>query len=446
MVAAAKKLKTAMLLTMAIMLLSGCLNVTADELYKLPMASDEYIRLEGHINQVLTQGAEFSPPISGPNRQSVQLKDLSGDGTNEVITFFSVLGDSTLKIVIFEMVDGDYAVAEIIDGIGTDFESVRYVDMDGDGIMEIVVGWQMSAALKHMSIFSIRDFHSVEIAWADYSEMIVFDIDGDGNDDVIVFRLPTSESGAVAEMFKLMPDGEVISLEARLSSGIDTITRVLTGRLIDGTPAIFVDSEGRFDGGGIVTDILVYRDGSFTNISIKGPGSISEETVRTRVFSADINQTGIIKVPMPRRLMAQSETAYYAIDWYAYNSMGHSSLALTTYHNNFDEWFLILPFDWRGRVSVRREDVVSGERTVIFSYIAGEDGPYQDFLKVYRISGEMRMERASLDNRVMILADGAFAYAFELLAEPNSFGLTFDEALIRDNFRLIHSEWLVGMP
>jgi len=410
------------------------------------MASDEYIRLEGHINQVLTQGAEFSPPISGPNRQSVQLKDLSGDGTNEVITFFSVLGDSTLKIVIFEMVDGDYAVAEIIDGIGTDFESVRYVDMDGDGIMEIVVGWQMSAALKHMSIFSIRDFHSVEIAWADYSEMIVFDIDGDGNDDVIVFRLPTSESGAVAEMFKLMPDGEVISLEARLSSGIDTITRVLTGRLIDGTPAIFVDSEGRFDGGGIVTDILVYRDGSFTNISIKGPGSISEETVRTRVFSADINQTGIIKVPMPRRLMAQSETAYYAIDWYAYNSMGHSSLALTTYHNNFDEWFLILPFDWRGRVSVRREDVVSGERTVIFSYIAGEDGPYQDFLKVYRISGEMRMERASLDNRVMILADGAFAYAFELLAEPNSFGLTFDEALIRDNFRLIHSEWLVGMP
>jgi len=429
-------------------LLSGCLRITADELYSLPQVSEEHLRLQAHMNRILNQGAEFSAPRSGPNRQSIQLRDLDGDGVDEVIAFFSIPSDSTLKIYIFHMVDGDYTIAETIEGVGTAFDSVRYVDMDGDGVLEIVVGWQMGDALRHMSIYSIKDFHSVLLAGEEYYGLTVFDLTGDGSGDVITVRLPSQESGAVAEVFILMPDGEIVHAEARLSSGIETITRILSGSLFDGVPAIFVESEGKFESGDLVTDICVFQNGSFTNISMKGPSGISEETiretVRMRILSSDINNDGIIKVPMPRILKAQSETAYYAIDWYSFNSIGHSRLALTTYHNNTDEWYLVLPFDWRGKVSVRREDVVAGERTVIFSYIAGEQGPYEDFLKVYRITGDVREERALLPGRVMLLSEGMAVFAFELLVPANSFGLTFNEALIIENFRLIYSDWLAG--
>jgi len=421
---------------------SGCLRITADELYSLPQASEEYLKLQDQIASMLNDGAEFSAPVGGPNRQAVQLKDLDGDGESEVLAFFSIPGDSKLKICIFSLVDGDYTVMETIEGVGTAFESVRYADMDGDGIAEIVIGWQMGAALKHMTIYSIKDFHSVLLAEKDYSEITVF-LHGGGNSSVVVLRLPSQDSGAVAEMFTLMPDREVVSSEARLSNGIETISRILTGKLLDGAPALFIDSTGGFTDGGLVTDICVYRDGVFSNVSAKSASGVSEDTVRARINSSDVNKDGIIKIPKSRRLQAQSETPYYAIDWYAYNSIGHSSLALTTYHNNFDEWFLILPFDWREKVSVRREDVVSGERTVIFSFIAG-DSQYEDFLKVHKIFGEMREERASIPGRVRLLSDGASVYAFEILTEPNSFGLTFSESLIRDNFRLIYSEWLAG--
>ena len=426
--------------------LSGCMRVTADELYSLPRVSEEYLRLQSQINVILNQGAEFSPPAGGPNRQAVQLKDLSGNGLNEVLAFFSIPGESKLKIVIFKMIDGDYTVAETVEGVGEAFESVRYADMDGDGVLEIIVGWQMGAALKYFSIYSIKDFHAVLLAREEYSEITVFDLTGDGTADVVALRLPTQDAGATALLYSLMQDGEIVNSEARLSSGIEAISRVQTGKLTDSVSAVFVESEGRYEAGNhisIVTDIFALQNGIFTNITIKGSG-ISEETVRSRMHSSDIDKDGVIKVPIPRLLKAQSDTPYHVIDWYAFSSKGNVQLALTTYHNTFDEWYLILPFNWRGKVSVRREDIVSGERTVIFSYIAGKDGPYEDFLKVYRLTGELGAERANLPGRILLLSEGSSTYAFELLAPPNSYGLLFDETLIKENFRLIYSEWLAG--
>ena len=436
-----------LLVLFAALCLTGCLRVAADDLYSLPQMSEQYLRLKEQIDSVLNQGAEYSPPTGGSNRQSVQLKDLDGDGVSEAVVFFSFPAESTLKIYIFKIVEDDYAVADIIEGSGASFESIRYEDMNGDGVMELIVGWQMSATLKYFAIYSIMDFHNALLAMGEYSELTVFDINGDGKMDVVALRLPSQEAGAVAQMLALMEDGEIVSEEARLSGGIEAIVRILTGKLTDGVPAIFVESEGKYDEGSLVTDICAFREGSFTNITLISLSGISEETVRERtVYSADIDFSGFIKVPKPRMLKAQSETAYYAIDWYTFRSSGSSYLALTTYHNNSDEWYLILPFDWRGKVSVKREGIVSGERTVIFSYIAeeGDTEEYIDFLKIYKSYGDIGAERAKLPERILLMTEGTSTYAFELLVPPNSFGLSFDETLIRENFRLIYSDRLAG--
>ena len=439
-----KRILVIVLVLLSVVLLSGCLRVSADELYSLPMVSEEYLRLQAHINLILGQGAEFAPPTGGPNRQAIQLVDLNNTGSAEVLAFFAVPGESSLRIVIFEMVDGDYTIAETIEGVGTEIESIRYVDMDGDGIKELVVGWQMGPALRYMSIYSISGFYSqLLLSGTEYSEISIFDIDGNGTEDVILFRLPTPETGAVAEVYSMMPDGEIVRAEARLSMGIESISRIQTGNLIDGTPAIFIDSNGTFEYGSLVTDVLAIHDGSLTNIPLQAISGVSDHTVRHRMSSTDINRDGYIKIPYLRLLEPQTETVYYAIDWYTYNSEGVRIVRLTTFHNNFDEWYLILPLDWRENVSVRREDTIPGERTIVFSFIDENDSVYhEDFLAISRLSGGDVLERATRGNRELLRENGNSVFAFELLAPPDSFGLTFNEDMVRENFRLIYFEWL----
>ena len=60
--------------------LSGCYLKTGEELYSLPQPPEDYLDLQNALSAVLDEGAEYAAPVSGANRQSVQLVDLNADG------------------------------------------------------------------------------------------------------------------------------------------------------------------------------------------------------------------------------------------------------------------------------------------------------------------------------------------------------------------------------
>jgi hypothetical protein len=287
---------------------------------------------------------------------------------------------------------------------------------------------------------------SVRIARTDYSEMAVCDLNGDGGDDIVVVRLATSETPGEAESLTLMGDGEVVSSAAGLSAGMELIARIITGGCADGRSAVFVD--GKVSGGYTVTDVLAWRDG-LVNISLDTAAGYSSDTLRAvTMYSTDINKDGAVEIPVTTPLPAQSDTTYYGIGWYAYDSSGGRKLAMSTYHNNYDGWYMIIPESWLGRFTVRRDDSTPGERTLIFSYVragpAGGEYRFEDCLKVYALSGDNKEERSRLPGRFVIMTEGNAVYAGQILPGAEQYGFADGPEDIIAGFRLIYSEWLAG--
>ncbi len=429
--------------------------MSVEDLYKLPQTADIYKNLQSILNDITAKGAEYLAPTSGTNRQSVQLKDIDGDGINEAIAFFRMSGDSPLKIYLFKRNEDKFDVAAIIEGDGTSVESITYSDMDDDGVLELIVAWKMSAALKMLSVYSVRDFQPSQVINTDFSSYTTADLDKNGTNDLIVIRMASADSaeGTITQ-YMLQRDGEVTNTSARLSLGVDSLARLRVGQLSDKQPAVFVESV--YDENSIVTDIFICQDEMLKNITASHVSGISDKTIRSyTVYATDINNDGVIEVPSPRQLESQTETTYRVIDWYVYSSASVKRLALTTYHNYSDGWYIIIPSEWDNNLTVRRSDNVSGERALVFSKIIGQKASQgdarqnelivEDFLTVYTLSGYNKEERAKMSGRFVLLAESEVIYAAEISGDTQKLGFTVSRETVTDNFNIIYTDWFTGM-
>ena len=425
-----------------ILLFSGCMSSNIEELLRLPQPSEEYLDLQDKIDDVIASGAVYSPPSSGSYRQSVQLHDINGDGVSEALAFFNIAGEKPLKIYIYRNFAGEYENVAVIDGDGTEIDTISYSDMDGDGWSEIIVGWKMGADIQMLNIYSLKGFTVSSVAATDYTEYLTADINDDSTYELLVVRHNRSEYDGSVTMYELSSDGEIVSNEARLSKGVENISKVTLGQLTLGTPALFVESV--YGGTGLITDIFACKGDTLENISADDAG-VSSETIRYyTVYCRDIDNDGVMEIPIPRTLPSQSDTSYRSLDWYSFTKRGASTLVLTTYHNYSDSWYLVIPENWRGIVTVRREDT-AGERAVVFSAWNGEDQPVTDFLKIYALTGENRAVAATKGSRQVVRREDEVIYAAELIMDGSNWDYVVDHQYLKDNFHLIYSEWVTGL-
>ena len=81
-------------------LLSGCTMATVEDMYTPPKRSAEYEKLQQAID-FATEGMEYSSPLAGENRQTVQMADLTGDGIDEYLVFAKDNSENPMKVLIF---------------------------------------------------------------------------------------------------------------------------------------------------------------------------------------------------------------------------------------------------------------------------------------------------------------------------------------------------------
>ena len=129
------------ILLLSMLALSGCVFSAVDEMYQLPKRSEEYSALQQVIDSAMGN-MSYCAPLSGQQRQTVQMADLDGDGIQEYILYAKGDFDVPLRILIFDKVDEEYRHIDTIECNGTGFDRIEYVQIDDNPGFEIVVGKQ----------------------------------------------------------------------------------------------------------------------------------------------------------------------------------------------------------------------------------------------------------------------------------------------------------------
>lgn len=433
---------------------TGCsglpkLTLNPQDLYCLPKLPTKYTELNNLLNQIVEGGAEFAAPTSGTNIQTVQMMDLNGDGNDEALAFFRNSADEKpLKIYIFTA-DGDsYEQSAVIEGSGTSIYSIEYSDLDGDGRIELLVGWKVSEALQALSVYTLRPTGTEElIRSTDYVKYKAEDLNQDQRKELVVIHADRVGNG-IADYYGWQAGGLAVESSARISMNMAELSgqqgRVASGALKDGTPALFVTGVG--ESARAITDILVMKDKEFTNIVLSAVTGVSTEISLFRsLFPTDINGDGVTEVPWPVPLPTwdDEEGSYQRIEWRAYDINGQSEVVLNTYHAIEDGWYLRLPGSWDGQILVSR-NAAPGETSVTFYALSESGEPAEAFLRITAITGNDRENRAVRGNRFSLKRWEETIYVAELLEgnERWNDGITEDE--VRAAFSLIDTEWVSG--
>lgn len=428
------------LLLMAL-LLSGCDMRTVDQMYAVPRRSAEYQDLQFAIDQVMA-GHEYCAPLSGENRQTVQMADLNGDGSDEYLLFAKGNSDDPLKIFIFSREEEEFTLWQTLESRGSGFELVEYADIDGRPGNELVVGRQVSdQILRYLTVYSFASGEAEQLMAANYSKFVTADLNQDGLTDLMAIAPGESEEeNAVATLYRYLDGTMKRSREARLSEQSENIKRIMVSQLYGGIPAVYVASSVAENA--IITDVFAVKDGEFKNISLSNESGTSIQTLRNHyVYADDIDSDGTLELPclidmLPVQNNSRISTLHL-IRWYAMTADGEEVDKMYTFHNFDSGWYLTLDEVWASRISVTEG---SGVCTFYVWDEAFEKA--EKLLTVYGLTGSDREADAEREERFALYKTDGVTYAAKLEVAALSYGLT-DENLM-GSFHLIQMDWKTG--
>lgn len=423
------------------LLLAGCGASTVEDMYAPPRRSEAFNELQTAIDRAMVD-MEYAAPVSGENRQTVQMADLDGDGVEEYILFARASSDNPLRILAFRQeTDGDCVLFQVIQSAGSAFEQVEYVDVDGEPGCEIVVGRQVSDQLQRtLSVFSFAGGEARQLLSAGYNKYLSCDLNADGRMDLMLLRSGETETDMGHAVLYSYADGNLQrSREAELSQQGTSIKRITVGALHGGEAAVFVASS--VEEKAILTDVFTIRGGEFTNISFSREAGNSVQTLRNYyVYGDDLNEDGVMELPYLISMKAAAgddSGEQHLIRWYSLDIDGREINKLYTYHNYAGGWYLQLDSGWAPRVSVVQEGSVYTFYLWDESYVSAEV-----VFTIYALTGSSREEQAVQNGRFALHQSDSVVYAAQLSESAAEMGLYEDDLI--NSFRLIHRDWNTG--
>lgn len=421
---------------------SGCAIKSPEELYALPQQSEAYYDLQENIDQVIKGETVYCAPISGENRQPLQMEDLDGDGQKEAIVFAKDTGKKPLKMYIFARTEDTFSLVSVVEGNGTNFERVTYAQVDGSPGLEMIVGRSIgNQVLNALSVYSFQGSSTVELMSSNYSAYTMADLDADGRTDLFLTRLNGEQQSGTAEFYRYNSGVMVREPELPLTQGVTAMKRLTTGYMTDDVPAVFV--AGALDENTLVTDVFVFSGGAFRNIAATTDATGSVTVRNYYAYGADIDRDGLIELPEVEELPRTdgNDNIFRLIHWYNLNLNGAKQYKMLTYHDYSSGFYLELDDAWGKHITISQNNAV--EEGVSYRFCHLENSRETEIFTLYLFSGDHAAELAESDGRFYLAEKNKVIYAASLGDSEWSAQLTEQDLI--DSFRFIQEDWNSGI-
>lgn len=304
------------LIFLSILALIACVVITTafeplDTLMKPPKIEGENLEIQLAFEENVGENYLLKQPISGSYRSAYSFVDISGDGENEVVVFYSMSNDlGIVRMNVLDKIDGVWKSVADFESVYNDIQEIAFSDLNGDGRKEIIVGWITlpNSISKLLSVYEIKVDNAayIEAIYSgNYSMFKVADIDSDGNHDILSLNQTYLVNAQGYSAFLLKYNKGTLSKSEDFD--IDKSFSSLAAINFDANSQsdgkwIYID--GYNSEGTLSTDCIRWNEGnkSFERCLINGVSVSVLSSRGSNVLCKDVNSDGIIEIPTEKRL------------------------------------------------------------------------------------------------------------------------------------------------
>ena len=366
-----KKFICLCLVTVLVFCFSGCslFEGSVDDMLLPPKLEGEMRPIQEALEDAAGQDITLRYPETGEYRSAIVLKDLNNDAENEAIAFYSVTEDSTvtMHINVIAASDERWQSKGDMSLVGNGIEKVTFADLDGDGSLEIIVGFLVFGTVdKKIGVYSFNGETFVQRALEQYTNFVCVDMTKDGIKDLTLIYHNAAEKSAFSKVFSMTTSGIAEVGKVALDGGITSYLTPVISSLRDGSPAIYIDA---IKGSGMLTEILWFTGGTLKTVYDSSAPEANLTYRQNSVESRDYNGDSVIDIPLSEILISTASLAdidkVYFTNWSDFD--GHSFRTLSSsFVNISDGYSLTVPAQWKDKIYLLRR--TEQRMRVIYSY------------------------------------------------------------------------------
>ncbi|MBE6782331.1 MAG: hypothetical protein E7540_06420 [Ruminococcaceae bacterium] len=433
-----KKFICLCLVTVLVFCFSGCslFEGSVDDMLLPPKLEGEMRPIQEALEDAAGQDITLRYPETGEYRSAIVLKDLNNDAENEAIAFYSVTEDSTvtMHINVIAVSDEQWQSKGDMSLVGNGIEKVTFADLDGDGSLEIIVGFLVFGTVdKKIGVYSFNGETFVQRALEQYTNFVCVDMTKDGIKDLTLIYHNAAEKSAFSKVFSMTTSGIAEVGKVALDGGITSYLTPVISSLRDGSPAIYIDA---VKGSGMLTEILWFTGGTLKTVYDSSAPEANLTYRQNSVESRDYNGDSVIDIPLSEILISTASLAdidkVYFTNWSDFD--GHSFRTLSSsFVNISDGYSLTVPAQWKDKIYLLRR--TEQRMRVIYSYDPSKKTSGKELFRIAVVADTNYDSQEYLDKGYFELAKEKELVYLARINQDNSFEI--NEKTVLSMFELI---------